>query len=78
MRGFDPEESSLRFPGKDRYLLVFKGKRYVHGIGSEARNSLFHLHNGKDVVMLTTCKHGKSWKQLQDDRCSEDNLEYEK
>ena len=49
-------------------MFCSKGKRYVHGIGSEVRNSLFHLHNGKDVALVTTCKHGKNWKEMQDDR----------
>jgi len=51
---------------------------YVHGIGSETRNSLFHLHNGRDMVMVTTCRHGKSWRELQDNRCDEDNREYDR
>ncbi|XP_070506515.1 exostosin-1 [Chironomus tepperi] len=66
------------FPVNKKYLLAFKGKRYVHGIGSETRNSLFHLHNGKDIVMVTTCRHGKSWRELQDGRCDEDNREYDR
>lgn len=52
--------------------------RYVHGIGSETRNSLFHLHNGRDIILVTTCRHGKSWRELQDGRCDEDNREYDK
>ena len=48
----------------------------MHGIGSEVRNSLYHLHNGKDVALVTTCKHGKNWKEMQDDRkqSTRDNL----
>lgn len=66
------------FPANKKYLLAFKGKRYVHGIGSETRNSLYHLHNARDIVMLTTCKHGKGWEKLQDGRCDEDNREYDR
>lgn len=51
---------------------------YVHGIGSETRNSLFHLHNARDLVLVTTCRHGKSWRELQDARCDEDNREYDR
>uniref|UniRef100_A0A336M585 CSON010317 protein n=1 Tax=Culicoides sonorensis TaxID=179676 RepID=A0A336M585_CULSO len=69
---------SNNFPANKKYLLAFKGKRYVHGIGSETRNSLFHLHNAKDLVLVTTCRHGKSWRELQDARCDEDNREYDK
>uniref|UniRef100_T1H6I1 Exostosin GT47 domain-containing protein n=1 Tax=Megaselia scalaris TaxID=36166 RepID=T1H6I1_MEGSC len=65
------------FPANKKYLLAFKGKRYVHGIGSETRNSLFHLHNARDLVLVTTCRHGKSWRDLQDARCDEDNREYD-
>ena len=66
------------FPVNKKYLLAFKGKRYVHGIGSETRNSLYHLHNERDIVLVTTCKHGKSWKELKDERCDDDNTEYDR
>lgn len=66
------------FPATKKYLLAFKGKRYVHGIGSETRNSLYHLHNERDMVLVTTCRHGKSWKELKDERCDEDNAEYDR
>uniref|UniRef100_A0A1L8E1L1 Putative glycosyl transferase family 64 domain protein n=1 Tax=Nyssomyia neivai TaxID=330878 RepID=A0A1L8E1L1_9DIPT len=69
---------SNNFPANKKYLLAFKGKRYVHGIGSETRNSLFHLHNARDLVLVTTCRHGKSWRELQDARCDEDNREYDR
>lgn len=65
-------------PPVRRYLLSFKGKRYLVGIGSETRNSLYHIHNGQDIVLLTTCRHGKGWKNVEDRRCETDNQEYER
>ena len=70
--------SSYQFPVNKKYFVAFKGKRYLHGIGSESRNSFHHLHNGKDIVAATTCKHGNNWKKFADDRCEEDNREYDR
>ncbi|XP_063756169.1 exostosin-1b [Eleginops maclovinus] len=61
-----------------KYMLVFKGKRYLTGIGSDTRNALHHVHNAEDVVLLTTCKHGKDWQKHKDVRCDKDNAEYDK
>ncbi|XP_019748646.1 exostosin-1a [Hippocampus comes] len=61
-----------------KYLLVFKGKRYLTGIGSGTRNALYHVHNAEDVVLLTTCKHGKDWQKHKDARCDKDNADYDK
>lgn len=69
---------SSKFPENKKYLLGFKGKRYLYGIGSETRNSLYHLHNDKDIVLVTTCKHGGSWKEHKDERCDQDNAEYDR
>ncbi|NWX93411.1 EXT1C protein, partial [Nothoprocta pentlandii] len=63
---------------KRKYLLVFKGKRYLTGIGSGTRNALHHIHNGQDIVSLTTCKHGKDWQRHKDARCDRDNVDYDK
>lgn len=77
-----PERGGLRAvtegPLEKGYLLVFKGKRYVYGIGSETRNALHHLNNGRDVLLLTTCRHGKQWKERKDARCEADNRQYDR
>lgn len=65
-------------PPQQKYTLVFKGKRYLVGIGSETRNSLYHIHNDMDIIMLTTCKHGRDWKRMSDERCEHDNREYDR
>ena len=62
----------------NKNLLVFKGKRYIYGIGSETRNMLHHLDNREDILVFTTCKHGKKWKELKDERCNTDNSEYDR
>lgn len=72
------QNSLNTIPSYRHYLLAFKGKRYLTGIGSETRNSLYHIHNSKDIILLTTCKHGKGWEKNQDDRCKKDNAEYDK
>lgn len=72
-----PHSASV-FPLERKYKLAFKGKRYLHGIGSESRNALYHIHNAKDIVLLTTCKHGKNWAKHKDERCDRDNAEYDK
>ncbi|XP_050666654.1 exostosin-1 [Leptidea sinapis] len=76
--GMPPAATANPFPAPKRHLLAFKGKRYVHGIGSDTRNSLWHLHDGDNLILVTTCRHGKSWKDLRDERCDEDNKEYDK
>ncbi|KAM6965483.1 exostosin-1 [Aplochiton taeniatus] len=77
-RGYLALGNSNRNVPSRKYLLVFKGKRYLTGIGSETRNALYHIHNGEDVVLLTTCKHGKDWERHKDRRCDRDNQEYTK
>lgn len=62
---------------KRRYFITFKGKRYVFGNGSVTRNNLYHIDNDKDVIMLTTCRHGKKWQDMMDERCDEDEMRYE-
>jgi len=61
-----------------KYLFTFKGKRYLNGIGSETRNSLHHLNNNRDILVLTTCRHGMNWVDFKDKRCDLDEDQYQK
>lgn len=58
-------------------FLTFKGKRYVFGSGSETRNSVYHIDNRRDIIMLTTCRHGKKWRESSDVRCASDENRYD-
>ena len=78
-RGVFPSTMTTKgnlLPIKRRYHLAFKGKRYLYGLGVEPRRSLYHIHNGRDIVMVMTCRHNKNWEKYQDSRCGTDNTEY--
>jgi len=66
-----------RFASK-KYLFTFKGKRYLTGIRSDTRNNLHHLNNDRDILILTTCRHGSDWQELKDERCDSDEEQYQK
>ena len=77
-KAYSENEHVNLFPIFRKYLLSFKGKRYLYGIGSETRNSLHLVHNNEDIVLLTTCRHEKNWEKFADSRCDEDNLNYDR
>jgi glucuronyl/N-acetylglucosaminyl transferase EXT1 len=64
---------------KKRYLLTFKGKRYLgFGAGTDTRGNLYHINNNRDILLLTTCRHLKFWEQYKDEKCDHDNQLYDK
>ena len=79
LKGGEPGYLSANtVPPVRKYALSFKGKRYLIGIGSESRDALYHIHNGEDIVLLTTCQHGNLPKEKRDKRCKTDEEEYDK
>ena len=71
-------ENGRLFPVKKKYLLAFKGKRYLTGIGSETRNALSLIHDGEEIVLVTTCQHGKGWEKHKDGKCDEDQVKFDR
>ena len=70
--------ASNSIPSTRHYLMAFKGKRYLNGVGSDTRNILYYINNFDDIVLLTTCKHGRGWEKIADERCWVDNEDYDK
>lgn len=70
-------EKGQLFPVKKKYLLAFKGKRYLTGIGSETRNALSLIHDGDEMVLVTTCRHGKGWEKHKDANCDSDQQKFD-
>ena len=48
-------------------LFQSKGKRYNNGdnLGIKTRDKMHKIHNGKDIIILTTCEHGYLWERFQ-------------
>jgi len=55
----------------------YQGKHCFTGLGCEALNSLYHVHNGQDVILSATCQHGKGWEHVKDKWHEKDNQEYD-
>eukprot|EP01120_Amphizonella_sp_Union-15-10_P017348 TRINITY_DN9607_c0_g1_i1.p1 TRINITY_DN9607_c0_g1~~TRINITY_DN9607_c0_g1_i1.p1 ORF type:complete len:422 (-),score=59.52 TRINITY_DN9607_c0_g1_i1:13-1278(-) len=64
------------FSVEKKYLLTFKGKRYVKGNPTgNIRNLLYKIDDGVEILMITTCEH-KNWQKFADQRCKYDNARF--
>ena len=70
-------EKLFRFNVFNFNFVYFFFLNFSYGIGSETRNALHHLHSSPEIIILTTCKHGKKWQELRDERCDHDNQDYD-
>ncbi|KAJ7525400.1 hypothetical protein O6H91_17G048900 [Diphasiastrum complanatum] len=62
--GAPPRLTSLE-PFERKYFLTFKGRRYFSGQGEFRSSVAFKgMHNGVDVIVVTTCKQGTNDKIL--------------
>uniref|UniRef100_A0A663NCF6 EXT1C protein n=1 Tax=Athene cunicularia TaxID=194338 RepID=A0A663NCF6_ATHCN len=62
-------------PGFDISIPLFSKDHPQRGGEKGWLNALHHIHNGKDIISLTTCKHGKDWEKHKDTRCDKDNTD---
>ena len=72
------EKGIVKFLTNKKYLVSFKGKRYLTGYGSETRNSLFHLNNKNDLIIFTTCRHGSYLEDMKNAICKEEERLYKR
>ncbi|XP_024371298.1 uncharacterized protein [Physcomitrium patens] len=70
-------------PFERKYFLTFKGTRYLSREGKFRSGSEFRgMHDGKDVVVVTTCDHGTNnklrlWQPWRGAGCAEDQTVFD-
>lgn len=71
-------------PFERKYFLTFKGTRYLSREGNFRSSPAFRgMHNGKDVVIVTTCNHETNnkllrWQPWRGAGCEEDQILFER
>lgn len=71
-------------PFDRKYFLTFKGTRYLSREGNFRSSPAFRgMHNGKDVIIATTCNHETNnkllrWQPWRGVGCEEDQIQYDR